>query len=171
MPAFIPPEDSVAPGFVLNMTAGYLEEVVCRLAILPLAYFALRARLGASVSQRRCRSPSRASPSPRGTRSASHPQPRHLLHDTLRRAGLRDELLWLVSPTATVSGHCTAHLLLPALFLGTSWTPIVPPLGQGARSRPVAPSPLDANVSPVVPLHDDIDRAAVFSVSSSSERQ
>lgn len=39
LPAFIPSEETAKPGIVLNMTAGYGEEVFFRLLILPLLFF------------------------------------------------------------------------------------------------------------------------------------
>lgn len=46
LPAFVPPEESAAPGIVLGVGAGLVEESLFRLLVLPLAFFALRQRCG-----------------------------------------------------------------------------------------------------------------------------
>jgi hypothetical protein len=46
MPDFVPPEESVKPGFLLGISAGFAEELLFRLALAPLLFVALRRRLG-----------------------------------------------------------------------------------------------------------------------------
>ncbi len=50
LPAFIPPEEGAKPGIALGLAAGVLEEVVFRLALLPLGYAVARRRLGRRAS-------------------------------------------------------------------------------------------------------------------------
>jgi hypothetical protein len=50
IPSFVPPEESAAPGFLLNMAAGYGEETVFRLLLLPVAFFALASRVPRPVA-------------------------------------------------------------------------------------------------------------------------
>jgi len=42
LPAFIPPEESAKPGFLLGMVAGYGEEVIFRMGLTPVVFFACR---------------------------------------------------------------------------------------------------------------------------------
>lgn len=46
LPAFIPPEESAAPGMTLGIAAGLLEEVLFRFGTLPLVFLALHRRIG-----------------------------------------------------------------------------------------------------------------------------
>jgi hypothetical protein len=115
LPAFIPPEESSGPGFLLSMTAGYEEEIVCRLGVLPLVYFGLRERiprLGAAllglIGSGLVFAVWHAIGEP--AFSTAFFMTRMLL------PGVVMSLIFLVSPSAIVAGHCTAHLLIPALF-------------------------------------------------------
>ena len=115
IPSFVPPEESAAPGFLLSMTAGYAEEVVCRLGVLPLVYFGLRGRLG-----RRVAGPV-AIVATGLTFSAWHAVGEPTFSPTffvtrLVIPGAAMSVAWLASPSFITSAHCSAHLLLPALF-------------------------------------------------------
>ena len=116
LPWFIPPEESSAPGFLLSMTAGLLEEVSCRLGVMPALYFALRGRLSENVR-------ALVAVASTGVFFAAW----HAAGDSGFSAtffatrflvpGCAMSAVWLWSPSAVVTGHCTAHLLIPALFV------------------------------------------------------
>lgn len=113
LPGFIPSEESARPGFALGMTAGYAEEVVCRLTLLPLLFFGLRGRTKAAgpigvVATGLFFALWHAVGDP--TFSATHFVTRFLI------PGCGMSALWLVSPSMIVVGHVTAHVFLPALF-------------------------------------------------------
>jgi hypothetical protein len=112
LPAFIPPEESAGPGFLLNMTAGYAEEVLFRLALLPLAWLGLR----------RLRLPRAAAAL---TAAALTGLAFALFHDAAWSSlfvtrfllpGFAFSLVALFRPTFLVCAHCAAHVLIPALF-------------------------------------------------------
>jgi CAAX prenyl protease-like protein len=115
LPAFVPPEESDAPGFLLSMTAGLEEEIVCRLVVLPALFFFLRARVNA---------PTTIALSLAAT--ALFFAIWHALGEDAWSAtffatrfvvpGLAMSAVWLGSPSMIVTGHATAHLLIPALF-------------------------------------------------------
>jgi hypothetical protein len=119
LPSFIPPEESAAPGYLLSMTAGLDEEVVCRLGIMPALCFALGDRVPGIVNLA-------LAPLATGLVFAVW----HAIGEDafstpyfvtrLLIPGCAMSLVWLVSPAAIVSGHCTAHLLIPALFVSTA---------------------------------------------------
>jgi membrane protease YdiL (CAAX protease family) len=116
LPSFIPAAESSAPGFLLSMTAGYSEELGCRLVIMPLAFFALRERLGSRLA-----AASAVLVTGRAFalwHAAGEPDPSSTYFLTrLIIPGCAMSLVWLVSPSAIVCGHCAAHLLIPALFV------------------------------------------------------
>jgi len=97
------------------MTAGYEEEVLCRLGVLPLVYFALhgRAPRWAAIA---------SSVIATGLVFAAwhalgEPEPSTTFFLTrLLIPGCVMSVVWLASPSAIVAAHCTAHFLIPALF-------------------------------------------------------
>jgi len=118
MPAFIPSEESAGPGFLLSMTAGLGEELLFRLAMLPLllAVFEtqmgrFRAVLGAVVltglgfALLHELGPGEWSPAFFTTR--------FLLPGCAMSLGYV-----LVEPSFVVTAHAVAHLLIPWLFTG-----------------------------------------------------
>ena len=118
LPSFIPPEESAGPGFLLNMTAGYAEELLFRIALLPLVFLV--------VSKRTSRPVALASAilvaslgfallhqAGSGGGSASLFATRFLLPGCLMSAAAL-----LISPSFVVVAHCTAHLLIPVFFTG-----------------------------------------------------
>jgi len=120
LPSFVPPEESARPGIVLGLSAGLFEEVVFRLALLPLLVSALT----------RSMSPGRAAVVAAVATgvlfSLSHEigpaggvfDPRLMLTRFLV-PGLGMSLVALrVNLTFLVSAHCAAHLVIPALFPG-----------------------------------------------------
>ena len=116
LPTFIPPEESAGPGFLLSMTAGFEEELVCRVALQAALFFGLRGRVPRWAA---------AGISVLGTALAFSLW--HVLGEDSVSAtffvtrfvipGCAMSLVWLVSPAAIVVGHATAHLFIPALFV------------------------------------------------------
>lgn len=114
LPSFIPAEENADPGPLLSMSAGYLEEVLFRLVVLPLALLALsprrrRAR-GAAVVLTGLAFAVLHQLGP-GPSPAAYFVTRFLVPGCAMSAGAL-----LVSPGFVVAGHCAAHLLLPHLF-------------------------------------------------------
>ncbi len=115
LPSWIPPEESAAPGLGLGMTAGYGEEVVCRLIVMPAIYFALRSR-------------TRAAGPIAIVVTALFFAVWHLPGEPAFSArffltrfampGCFMSVVWLASPSAIVAGHSAAHLVIPQLFVG-----------------------------------------------------
>jgi hypothetical protein len=114
MPSFIPPEESAAPGFLASMSAGYWEEVVCRLGVLPLAYFFLRGRAPPWAAA--ALSVVVTGLVFAGWHALGEPFSATFFVTRLVIPGAAMSLVWLWSPSAITVGHCTAHLLIPALF-------------------------------------------------------
>jgi membrane protease YdiL (CAAX protease family) len=97
------------------MMAGLLEELLCRLAVLPLIYFAFQQRnhrtagaIVAVIATGLVFAAWHALGEP--TFSAQLFVTRFLIPGCVMSG------IWLASPTALVAGHCVAHLLIPALF-------------------------------------------------------
>jgi hypothetical protein len=115
LPSFIPSEESARPGFFLSMSAGYFEEVVVRMLLLPIVYFALRERM------------------PRGALLASivlsslffafwhqlgpeHGSLRFFMTRALVPGVAMSVAFFIVGPAFVIFAHGAAHLLIPALF-------------------------------------------------------
>ena len=119
-PSFIPPEESTAPGFLLNMTAGLAEEVLFRLLAIPLLFFAFRRRLrpipallvAAVITGFAFAGLHEIGPAPFAWM---------YLVTRVVIPGFAMSLAWgLVHPAFVVVGHCAAHVLIPLLFTGVA---------------------------------------------------
>lgn len=116
LPGFIPAEESAAPGPLLSMCAGYVEEVVCRLGVLAVAWRLSSRRLPRTVAVVLSAAASAL------TFAALHRwgevEPSNVYFATrLLLPGFGFGVAALVlRPAYVVSGHCSAHLLLPVLF-------------------------------------------------------
>lgn len=118
LPSFVPAEENAAPGYLLSMTAGFAEEVLFRFAMLPVLYLLLARRL--------------ARPAAIAFAAVATGLAFALLHDAgpgsfdagyfvtrLLIPGTAMSVLFLaVSPSLLVAAHCSAHILMPALFVG-----------------------------------------------------
>jgi hypothetical protein len=107
IPAFIPAEESARPGFLLSMTAGYGEELICRLLFLPIALSLTKnkwlAVFGSGLLF-----------------TAMHGfdgWPHFLVRLLIPGCGFSAAAIF-VGPTFIVIAHATAHVLIPALFTG-----------------------------------------------------
>ena len=116
LPAFIPAEENAGPGITLSMAAGYAEELIFRLMLLPALYLALQPRLtrpvtlGVSVAL-----------SALGfalLHEAAHPTFEGRLFATrfLVPGCAMGLAALLVNPSFIIGWHCASHLLLPVLF-------------------------------------------------------
>ncbi len=118
VPAFVPPEESAGPGFMLNMAAGYGEEVLFRMALLPFLFLALAscaprplalviAVLVTGLGFALLHEPASAS------FSRTLFTTRFLLPGCLMSTAALAR-----SPTFIVVAHCTAHVAVPLAFAG-----------------------------------------------------
>lgn len=115
LPAFVPPEESSAPGYLLSMTAGFGEEVIFRLALLPTVYFLARRHIA--------RLPSVAIAAlitGLGFALLHEAGPGVFeLHYFVTRflfPGCVMSIAWYANPTFLVVAHSAAHVLMPLLF-------------------------------------------------------
>ncbi len=117
LPSFIPREESSGPGYLLSMSAGYGEELLFRLALLPLLYVLLARRLtrpaaimlAAVLTGLGFAWLHQAGP---GGFDAQFFATRFLV------PGVAMSVAFLaISPAFLVTAHCAAHLLIPALFV------------------------------------------------------
>ncbi len=116
LPSFIPAEESAGPGYLLSMSAGYGEEILFRLLLLPLLYVVLSRRLtrpaaiavSALVTGLAFALLHEAGP---GAFDAHYFATRFLV------PGVAMSVVFLaISPTFLLTAHCAAHVLIPALF-------------------------------------------------------
>jgi Type II CAAX prenyl endopeptidase Rce1-like len=105
LPSWIPPEESSAPGFLLNMSAGYAEEVIFRLILLPVFLIYLRRIPVAIVLTGLAFALSHS------VHLDAHFATRFLIPGCAFSVAAI-----LVSPAFLVAAHCTAHVLIPLLF-------------------------------------------------------
>ena len=118
LPSFIPPEESARAGLTNGVAAGLVEESAFRLALLPLFYALARRRLAlypaiivAAIGTGLLFSLAHE------LGPASAPFALGYLATRALVPGMAMSLIALrVSPAFIVSAHCTAHLMIPALF-------------------------------------------------------
>lgn len=116
LPSFIPAEESAGPGFTLGMTAGYAEEVLFRLMLLPALLFVFQRRLttpaataAAAVLTGLCFALfHEAGP---GAFDAGYFTTRLLFPGAVMSVAFV-----VISPSFLVSAHCAAHVVIPLLF-------------------------------------------------------
>lgn len=119
LPSFIPPEESAGPGLTLGVAAGYLEEVVFRLLLLPLVYLTARrwlspwpSAIGASVLTGLLFALSHELGPAGGGWELGYLATRALF------PGVVMSLAFLrISPSFVVVAHLTGHLVIPVLFV------------------------------------------------------
>ncbi len=117
LPAFIPPEESAGPGVTLGLSAGYVEEVLFRLVLLPAVFLPLAVRIGpraAGVTAVLLTGLAFA------TLHAIGAAPWSAAHFATRFAlpGCAFSVAALVvGPSFVVGAHCSAHLVIPFLFV------------------------------------------------------
>jgi len=118
LPAFVPPEESAAPGLSAGLAAGLIEEVLIRLAVLPAALAMARRLLApplASIVAVLVAATAFTLLHEIGPGAAplipAYAATRFLLPGVLMSAAA----LW-PGPALVCVGHCAAHLLIPLLF-------------------------------------------------------
>lgn len=119
LPSFIPPEESARAGLTNGVAAGLLEEAVFRLGVLPLLYALARRRLSlypAIVVAALGTGLLFALTHELGPAGAVF-DPRFLATRTLFPGLVMSLVALRLSPTFMVTAHCTAHLMIPALFV------------------------------------------------------
>lgn len=111
LPSFIPAEENAGPGPTLSMTAGFAEELLFRLMLLPAVYFGTRARLVLATAVTALGFAL--------LHEAGQPTftPQLMATRFLVPGCGMTLLALLVHPAFTVCLHGAAHLLLPVLFL------------------------------------------------------
>jgi hypothetical protein len=119
LPAFIPPEESVKPGYLLGMSAGLGEELVMRLMLTPLIFIALRKWLGfyesvwtAIIFTALCFA--------LWHEVGSIGEPFMLQYFATRfmvPGVIMGLATFCISPVFLVSLHCTSHIMIPLLFV------------------------------------------------------
>jgi len=117
LPSFIPAEESAGPGFLLSMTAGYAEEVIFRLLLLPLCVLALTRRaprwvvvaLPVVLSGLGFALLHEAGPGPSSTA--------YFITRLLVPGCAFSLAYFVVSPTFIVTAHAGAHLFIPWWFM------------------------------------------------------
>lgn len=119
LPAFVPPEESVKPGYLLGMSAGLAEELVTRLSLTPLVFVALRKRLGFH-----CSALITIFVAALGFalwHEAGSGAEAFVLEHFATRFMVPGVIMGLaafyISPVFLVALHCTAHIMIPLLFV------------------------------------------------------
>jgi hypothetical protein len=117
LPSFIPPEESGAPGLLLNMTAGYSEEALFRLSLLAPIFLALAPRIGRGRAVAVSAIVTGLAFAALHQLGASAWAP-ELFVTRFVIPGVAMSLVFLmVRPAFLVVLHCTAHVLIPLLFV------------------------------------------------------
>ena len=119
LPAFIPPEESTKPGYLLGMSAGLLEELVIRLTLTPVVFLVLRKRMEfhpAAVITILIAAFSFAL----WHEAGSLDEPFMISHFATRfmvPGVVMGLVTFYVNPIFLVSLHCTMHIVIPTLFV------------------------------------------------------
>lgn len=119
LPAFVPPEESLKPGYLLGMSTGLVEELVMRVALTPLLFVVLRKRMGfhgaaftTIVIAALCFVLWHEAGSGAGEFVFQHALTRFLVPGVIM--GLA---VFYISPIFLVALHCTTHIMIPLLFI------------------------------------------------------
>lgn len=118
MPDFVPPEESVKPGYLLGMSAGLAEELIFRLALAPLLFVAFRGWLGlypavALAVVVAALSFALLHEAGGGAAISAH----YFLARFLVPGVVMGLAAFALSPAFVVAMHCTAHIMIPVLFV------------------------------------------------------
>lgn len=119
LPSFIPPEESSRPGVLLGLHAGVVEEALFRLTVLPIVYTLLNRRvvrwmailLSVLITGFLFALAHEVGPGA-GPFDAGHFATRVIFAGPVTSA-----LFFWPGPAFIVSAHCTAHVVIPFVFL------------------------------------------------------
>lgn len=117
LPSFVPPEESAGPGMLLSEAAGYAEEVIFRLGVLPLAFGALSRRLSptpAALTAALVVGLSFAFLHAAGSPDWSWP---YFATRVIFPGVVMSLAALAISPSFVLGAHCTAHVVIPFLFV------------------------------------------------------
>lgn len=119
LPAFIPSEESSAPGMALGFSAGLVEEALFRLGTLPLVYFALYRRTGAlAAAIVACVATGLAfALSHEAGQAAASFDAAHFLTRAIIPGIAMSVVAVVVHPAFMVAAHCAAHIGIALLFV------------------------------------------------------
>ena len=123
LPGFIPPEESAAPGMTLGLAAGVLEEAMFRLMLLPLLLVLLTRWLPATRAQLIAIAVTALAFTLLHEVHEPQWQPGHLVTRFVLPGVVMSLIFIRISPSALLSGHCFAHVLIPGLFLPPTTMP------------------------------------------------
>lgn len=120
LPAFVPREESAAPGMALGVGAGVIEEALFRLGVLPIAFFLLRRHVGfMAAAAGACLVTGlvfalshEVGPAALQAFDLAHFMTRVIIPGVAMSA-----VAFLIHPSFIVSAHCAAHVLIAALFV------------------------------------------------------
>ena len=120
LPAFVPTEESAAPGPTLSLAAGYVEELLIRLVVLALAWRSLSPRLSVAASV--VASSAIAALAFAALHRLGEVQPSNVyLVTRLLLPGFAFSVVALVArPAFLIAAHGAAHLVIPWLFVAPS---------------------------------------------------
>ncbi len=119
LPAAVPPEESVKPGYLLGMSAGLAEELIIRLGVTPLTFVILRRRLGFHWSALFTIVVAALSFAV-WHEAGSGAEPfilQHFLTRFMIPGVMMGLMVFYISPIFVVALHCTAHIMIPLLFV------------------------------------------------------
>lgn len=119
LPTFIPPEESVKPGYLLGMSAGLAEELIIRLILTPLLFVVLRKRLGFHWSALITVVVAALSFA-LWHEAGSGAEPFMLQHFVTRfmiPGVIMGSMVIYISPIFVVALHCTTHIMIPLFFV------------------------------------------------------
>ncbi len=119
LPAFIPPEESVKPGYLLGMATGLTEEMVMRLILTPILFVGLRRWFGFHKAV--LTSIAIASLGFALWHELGSIQDPFILQHFATRFMVPGVVMGLavfyISPVFLVTLHCAAHIVIPLLFI------------------------------------------------------
>jgi len=119
LPTFVPPEESVKPGYLLGMSAGLAEELIIRLILTPLLFVVLRKRLGfhwSALTTIIIAALSFALWHEAGSGAEAF-MLQHFVTRFMIPGVIMSSMVFCISPIFVVSLHCTAHIMIPLLFV------------------------------------------------------
>lgn len=116
MPGFFPSEESARPGFLLSMTAGYGEEVIFRLALLPVLFFVLGRRFPRPAAALLASAVTALAFAALHELGGAPSSPAFFLTRALLPGFAMSLAALAVGPSFIIAAHGSAHILIPALF-------------------------------------------------------